>query len=113
MSEPAPIRPGLYAAVATQLGTFLGVDEVRPEVQDLATGFFAHRVGEDAVVLARGFGIFRGNERVRELAAIPPPAALAGPADAIEYAQRLAAAIAKAGWDLCLALAILRPSATG
>lgn len=113
MPEPAPILPGLYAAVATGLGTFLCVDRVRPEVQDGATGFFTHRVGADAVVLARGFGVFRGNERTRELAAIPPPAALDGPADAIEYAQRLAAVIAEEGWDLCLALAILRPIATG
>lgn len=113
MPEPAPILPGLYAAVATGLGTFLDVDRVRPEVQDGATGFFTHRVGEDAVVLARGFGVFRGNERTRELAAIPPPAALDGPADAIGYAQRLAAVIAEKRWDLCLALAILRPTATG
>lgn len=113
MPEPAPIRPGLYAALATRLGTFVDVDEVRPEVQDGATGFFVHRVGADAVVLARGFGVFRGNERTRELAAIPPPAALDGPDDAIGYGRRLAAIIAEKGWDLCLALALLRPSATG
>lgn len=112
MQESEPIRPGLYAAITSPRGILLDVDEARPELQDAATGFFAHRIGADAVVLCRGFGIFRGGERTRELRAVPPPA-LVGPAEAIEYAERLASRIQQAGWDLCLALALMRPTATG